>query len=240
MRIYIGVDPRQPVAYNVLHWSIVRRSSKPVAIVPLVLPSLPITRTGLTDFTYSRYLCPALSGYQGISVFLDADMLVLGDIQELQSFVNGQHSVYVRKSDNQFEWPSLMVFDNAKCQKLTTEYIEDQTSNPQSFEWAESVGDLPEEWNFCVGYEKTDEIPKLVHYTAGIPDFSETKHLDYAGEWLAEKESMTSNCSWLELMGDSVHADLVLQGIQERKKTWQLRHTQNSKQQSQTGQPEAT
>ena len=88
----------------------------------------------------------------GPTIFLDADMLVLGDIQELQSFVNGQHSVYVRKSDNQFEWPSLMVFDNAKCQKLTTEYIEDQTSNPQSFEWAESVGDLPEEWNFCVGY----------------------------------------------------------------------------------------
>ena len=80
MRVYIGIDPRQPVAFNVLQWSITRRTSRPLAIVPLVLPTLPITRTGLTDFTYSRYLVPALSGFQGISVFLDADMLLQADI----------------------------------------------------------------------------------------------------------------------------------------------------------------
>ena len=56
MRIYIGVDPRQPIAYNVLQWSITRRTSKPVAIIPLVRPQLQGDRVGLTEFTFTRYL----------------------------------------------------------------------------------------------------------------------------------------------------------------------------------------
>ena len=239
MRIYIGIDPRQPVAYNVLQWSITRRASKPVSIIPLVLPTLPITRTGLTDFTYSRYLCPALSGYQGISLFMDADMLVLDDICKLQDFVSDDYAVSVYKSKQKFEWPSLMLFNNSKCKTLTTEYINNPETKPQSFEWADAIGELPVEWNYCVGYEKDDIDAKIVHYTAGIPDFAETRNCKYSGEWREEYQSMTSNCSWLELMGDSVHANLVLQEIQERKNTWQLRHTQNSKQQLETGQQEA-
>ena len=228
MRVYIGIDPRQPVAYNVLQWSITRRASKPVAIIPLVLPQLPITRRGLTDFTYSRYLCPALCGYQGVSVFMDADMLVLNDINQISECLNGNHAVYVRKSEHRFEWPSLMVFNNSQCQKLTKEYINDESTNPQSFEWADSVGELPTEWNFTVGYDAvTPRSPCLVHYTAGIPHHPETRQCDYATEWWNEYASMIGNCSWLELMGDSVHAEMVINDIQERKNKWQSRTIAN-------------
>ena len=47
LRIFIGFDHRQPVAYNVLQHSLFRRSSKPLSISPLVLPTLPMTRQGL-------------------------------------------------------------------------------------------------------------------------------------------------------------------------------------------------
>ena len=224
MRIFIGVDPRSPVAYNVLQWSIIRRASKPVSIVPLVLPQLTITRKGLTDFTFSRYMVPHLSGYQGASVFMDADMLVLGDVAELFDFMDGQHSVYVASHLDRFEWPSMMLFNNAECKELTPDYIENEKNQPQSLSWAKSIGKLPPEWNFCVGYdEPTEDYPKLVHYTAGIPAFYETRNLPYAQAWLDEYESMTQNCSWIELMGGSVHQDMVLKEIEQRRKAWAQR-----------------
>ena len=68
LRIFIGYDHRQAISYNVLQFSIFRRCSKPVAITPLFLPSLPLTRTGLTPFTYSRFLTPWLAACDGWSV----------------------------------------------------------------------------------------------------------------------------------------------------------------------------
>lgn len=58
LRIFIGYDHRQAVAYNVLQFSLYRRSSRPLAISPLVLPTLPMKRQGLTPFTFSRFLVP--------------------------------------------------------------------------------------------------------------------------------------------------------------------------------------
>ena len=69
----------------------------------MVLPQLPIKRVGLTDFTFSRYLAPALCGYQGVSVFMDADMLVLDDIHKLNDFVENDCAVSVRKSIHKFD-----------------------------------------------------------------------------------------------------------------------------------------
>ena len=69
--------------YNVLQFSLYRRSSKPLAISPLVLPTLPMKRQGLTPFTFSRFLVPWLCDYQGWALFLDIDFLALGDVAEL-------------------------------------------------------------------------------------------------------------------------------------------------------------
>ena len=160
-------------------------------------------------------------------MFLDADMLLQADINELEALINPDDAVSVVKSANQFEWPSMMVFNNEKCKTLTADYINNETNILDDFSWAESVGELPREWNFTVGYDKPIEQPKLIHYTAGIPHFPETKDCDYAEAWTQEFDSMVGNCSWLELMGDSVHVELVLNNITEKRKAWQSRHTVN-------------
>lgn len=209
MRVFIGIDPRQAVAYNVLRWSIERRAHKPVQVIPLILPQLPISRRGLTDFTFSRYLPPYLCGYKGVSVFMDADMLCLGNVHELNEYV-GDDAVYVVKGEERFEWPSLMVFNNAKCEQLTPEWIDDESNMPQKFEWAESIGELPTEWNHCVGYNLPRQDAKLVHYTMGIPHFEETRDCEYSKEWWDEYHAMNRGCSWLALMGKSVHAKKIL------------------------------
>ena len=65
MRIFIGFVERQPLAYHVCRSSIERHAGARVQVEPLRLKWLPIRRRGLTDFTFSRYLCPYLCGYEG-------------------------------------------------------------------------------------------------------------------------------------------------------------------------------
>lgn len=205
LNIFVGVDTRQPVAYTVLRMSIEARVSKPVAITPLLLQGLPITRRGLTDFTYSRYLPPYLMGYKGTALFLDADMLVDADIAELFDLADPQYAVQVVKSKLRFEWPSLMLFNCEKCTALTPEFIEN--GRPHDLEWG-PVGDLPAEWNVPIGYEDATNA-KILHYTAGIPAFPETQALGSVDIWRDELRAACSTVPWKDLMGGSVHVKMV-------------------------------
>lgn len=211
-RVFIGVDERQPVAFNVLQHSIWRRSSQPVAITPIVLRQTPLTRTGLTSFTYSRYLVPWLSGYEGWSLFLDSDMLCLGDIAELFALADDSKSVMVVTDVPGFERPSLMLFNNAKCKLLDPEYV-GKYSSPQDFNWArDGVGSLPPQWNVCVGYTDPPDA-KLIHYTQGIPLWFETRNCAYGQDWMDELKDMERACLWKDIMAASVHAKPVLENM---------------------------
>lgn len=206
IQVFIGFDRRQPIALQVLAHSIYTRSSKPVSITPLVLSQLPIKRRGLTEFTLSRYLVPYLSGFVGRSIFLDADMLCLGDIAELEYLADPIAAVSLVKNKVRFEWPSMMVFNNAACTHLTPEFIDDPQSQPQSFRWAKDVAELPPDWNHLVSYDKPRKDAKLVHFSSGLPCWSETKGCEYATEWHDERKACNSTVTWEELMGRSIHA----------------------------------
>jgi lipopolysaccharide biosynthesis glycosyltransferase len=204
LNIFIGVDVRQPIAFTVLQSSIIARASVPVAITPLLIEQLPITRRGLTDFTYTRYLPPYLMDFKGTALFLDADMVVLGDIAELFSLADPRYAVQVVKAKDRFEWPSLMLFNCEKCKLLTPDYIEHDL--PQNLQFGE-VGELPKEWNHCVGYDEPNPNAKLIHYTMGIPAFPEVGHLEHVDTWKNELKAANSTVSWEALMGKSVHAE---------------------------------
>lgn len=213
LKIFIGFDPRQPIAFNVLQQSIFTRSSKPVSITPLVIEQLPIKRTGLTPFTFSRFLVPYLCDYEGWALFLDIDMWVNGDISELFALADPKYAVMVSKNEKRFEWTSAMLLNCAECKILTPSYIETAAGLHQ-VTWcpSEKIGDLPSEWNHLVGYDKKREDAKLVHFTQGIPVFSETRQSEYAGEWVKEHKLMNSSVPWEVLMGDSVHAAIDSNG----------------------------
>lgn len=214
LRIFIGFDPRQPIALQVLMHSIYRKASKPVAITPLVLKQLPVKRTGLTEFTYTRYVVPYLCSYHGTALFMDADMLCMGDVTEIPEIADPQlKAVCVVKHKNlRFEWPSVMYFQNHLCKKLTLDEIERGT--PQTLSWAgEGVGELPGEWNHLVGYDAPRADAKLVHFTQGIPCWPETQDSEYAMEWAKEHAWCSSTVSWQDLMGRSVHAKPVMERL---------------------------
>ena len=94
LKIFIGYDSREKVAYHVLSQSILANSSIPVTISPINLENLrrfynrPKEKKHSTEFSISRFLTPYLSNYKGYSLFLDCDFIVLEDIAKLLSFVS--------------------------------------------------------------------------------------------------------------------------------------------------------
>ncbi len=81
VRVFIGFDPRETIAFHVLSQSIHARASLPVSITPIILSQLRglMTRERdslqSTDFSFSRVLTPSLCDYTGWAVFMDCDML---------------------------------------------------------------------------------------------------------------------------------------------------------------------
>lgn len=205
--IFIGYDHRQPVALTTLAHSIYSKASKPVSIIPLVLNQLPLKRTGLTPFTFTRFLVPYLCDYKGWGLFLDIDIILNDDIVKIFSLVDDRYSVFVSKNEKRFEWASVMLFNNAKCTNLTPEYVE-TAEDLHRIAWCkdEEIGDLPPEWNHLVGYDAPRESPSLIHYTQGIPAFKQTETSEHAGLWRENHIKANSATSWEDLMGHSVHA----------------------------------
>lgn len=197
LRIFIGFDSKEAVAYHVLASSILRRASIPVALIPLTRQSLgrtytrPRGQTEATEFSLTRFLVPYLSGYQGHSVFMDCDMVCLVDILDvwLEVLANPGKAVYccqhdyIPKALTKFDgheqtkyprknWSSFIVWDNAKCKALTPEYVNTATGlQLHRFQWTtdEQIGSLPLEWNHLVDEYEPNPAAKVLHFTNGGP-----------------------------------------------------------------------
>lgn len=216
LRIFIGYDDRQPISYNVLSHSLIARTTKPITIAPLKLETLPITRKGLTPFTYSRMLVPWLCDYKGKALFLDADILAQDDISKLFDEMVGDYDVWVSKNRVRFEWSSVMGFDCARCTVLTPEFISTD-SNPLSLSWTSKIGDFDPRWNWLCGYDDSMPDAKMRHFTAGVPCWPETRGCEAADEWVREAKETMSAVSWRELMASSVHAKIVYERLAREK-----------------------
>lgn len=89
-RIFIGWDPREAEAAEVLKHTLLKYSSAPLDIRFLVRRTLErqhgfrlFDRGGSTEFSFTRFAVPWLCRYEGLALFMDSDMLVFGDIAEL-------------------------------------------------------------------------------------------------------------------------------------------------------------
>jgi hypothetical protein len=217
IRVFVGYDPRETVAYNVLAHSILVRASRPVSISPLALSQLDgiMTRERhplqSTDFSFSRFLTPYLSDFSGWSIFTDCDMLVLDDIAKLYDLRDDRYAVMVVKhqhtprEDIKFldqpqskyekkNWSSVMLFNNVRCSALTPDYVNRASGlELHQFKWLGDdglIGELPHCWNHLVGYDVPRPGMSLVHYTLGGPYFDEYRDCEYSKEWFADRDAM--------------------------------------------------
>lgn len=217
IRLFIGFDPRETVAWHVLTHSILARASQPVSFVPLALHQLqglmwretnPLQSTA---FSFSRFLAPYLSGYEGWSLFMDCDMLVRDDIAKLWELRDDRYAVMCVQHDHRprettkflgapqtpyakKNWSSVMLFNNARCRALTPDYVNTASGlELHQFKWLGDdclIGALPPAWNHLVGYNEPNPEAHNVHYTLGGPYFQEYRDCEHAQAWRDERVAM--------------------------------------------------
>lgn len=217
IRIFIGFDARETVAWHVLCHSILARSTQPVSFIPLALNNLgPLMwreqhALQSTAFSFSRFLTPYLSDYEGWSIFMDCDMLVRDDIAKLWALRDEKYSVmcvkhhHVPKETVKFlgapqtpygkkNWSSVLLFNNAKCRTLTPDYVNTASGlELHQFKWLADdslIGELPHGWNHLVGYDEPNSHASNVHYTSGGPYFNEYIDCEHSAEWFEQREDM--------------------------------------------------
>ncbi|HTM71787.1 MAG TPA: glycosyltransferase [Pseudolabrys sp.] len=221
-RVFIGWDSREPIAYDVARHSLLKRASIPVEVTPIKVEEM--RARGLytrgkdplasTEFTYTRFLTPALAGFSGWALFCDCDFLWLGDIAELAAYTRAPKAVYcvqhdyrpkeTTKMDGAVQtvyprenWSSLMLFncDHPAVRQLTPEVVNSASgAYLHRLQWVDDadIGDLPTEWNWLEGWNEkpAQGTPKVVHYTRGGPWFADWQDVDYGDLWRAERDAV--------------------------------------------------
>lgn len=213
MKVFIGYDEREKLAAEVCAYSLFKHLllGEPEVYflkkdeIPEYNRHIPGDKES-TDFTYTRFLVPYLSNYEGTSIFVDCDFLFKADICELDFWMNDnsavrvvKHPMYIPNSSvkmdgvyqhhmNKKNWASLIVFNNdhPSCKKLTPELINNYTNGRwfHQFGWCDEseIEALPLEWN-CLDDYYYLEFPKAIHYTDGGPWFDEYQDTMYSEEW---------------------------------------------------------
>lgn len=216
IKVFIGFDRNETIAYHVLANSIMRHSTEPVSITPLILKTLPLDRQRnefqSTEFSFSRFLVPYLCDFKGKAIFMDCDMICRANIAELWNKDNYKavsvvKHYYTPKMENKFldqpqsnykmkNWSSVMLFDNEQCKRLTPQIVNEESGMYlHQFHWLPDetlIGELPKEWNHLVNEENQCELKdaKIVHYTQGTPCFAKYNHGEAAMLWNEERRLM--------------------------------------------------
>ena len=208
--IFIGVDPRERAATNVLIDSLYQNSSSPLSITPLITPQL--ENQGLywrkrdpkqsTAFSFTRFLIPYLMNFEGWAFFLDCDMLCKGDIKRLWEMKDENYSIMcvkhehiasekikflgeVQSSYPKKNWSSLMLMNCNKCKALTPNYVNEASGlELHRFHWLRDdneIGSLP--------------IDEGWNYLVGVEDAEKGKnskllHWTLGGPWFPEQRTI--------------------------------------------------
>ena len=209
LRIFIGWDSREAECADVLTYSLKKHTTIPLDIRYLKLSELDLDRPSdplqSTEFTYSRFLVPYLCQYEGKAIFMDCDMLCLGDIKELDGLDMSQYALRVVKHNHQpmeklkmdgkiqtdyprKNWSSLMIL-NCQELKLWTKEVVENMSGAYLHRFKdipdEKIGDIPKTWNTL---DWMDETTKLIHYTKGGPWFEQWRDHPYGAIWLKYRD----------------------------------------------------
>lgn len=238
--VYIGYDSREAVASDVAAHSIKRRTHTPTRIKYLRHRDLrkaghfarewkidPHTGDWLdtkdgkpfsTEFSHTRFLVPALQNHQGWALFIDSDMIFMGDIKKLFALKDDKYAVMVVKHHHQPQanaikmdgrlqqpyyrknWSSFVLWncahpanrciDGATVNVLTGAYM-------HAFQWLDDhlIGALPSSYNYISGISPA--MPMIAQkdgkLKAVVP---EVIHYTEGGPWFANCKNVPFGELW--------------------------------------------
>ena len=209
IKIAVGFDHRESIAYHTFCQSIIEKSSLPISFIPLSLNLLRDYKEThddqSNDFIYSRFLTPFLNNFAGWAIFADGDMICQADISELWELRDESKALLVVKHNYQTKalkkylgnknenyprknWSSVILWNcsHPKHKTLTPDFIAKQTGAfLHRFSWLDDheIGELPKEWNWLAIEYPENKNAKLIHYTLGTPCFKEYKDTDMSDIW---------------------------------------------------------
>lgn len=215
IRLFCGYEPREAIGFHVFVASVIERASEPVNIVPLTNMSMP---KGTNAFTVSRFLVPWLMQFRGRAIFADAsDMLMLGDVAELDALFDPAFAVQVVKHPT-YRTRHKIKYRGTALETINTEYPRKNWAslmlvNCDHPAWAgmtpdalvqtpmidllqlrhipdDQIGALPDGWNRLVDEGHPVEGAKLLHWTAGIPGFEAYRDAPGADDWRKARRAM--------------------------------------------------
>jgi len=173
IRIYIGTEPLQWLAMEVLKWSVKTRTNSPVEFFELKDLDLGIESKMYTGFSFYRFYIPEACGYKGRAIYLDADIVVLSDIKDLFVMDMGDHGALARPSIKNTWYTSVMLLQCGVLKHWVVKewitLIENQLADYRETMFGgagglnhQDFGNLPENWNHL---DSADSTTKIIHYT---------------------------------------------------------------------------
>ena len=223
MKVFVGYDPREDIAYQVCKHSILTRQPN-ANVRPLVQKELrdagwytrPVDKLASTEFTFTRFLVPELANFEGWAVFMDCDMILTTDIKELFDQADDKYAVMCvqhdytpkegMKMDGQKQtvyprknWSSVVLFNCAHPSnaKLTQDMVNDRELNGAYFH--------------RFSWLKDEEIGELDHtwnYLVGVYDDIETPkliHYTEGGPWFENYRDCEFNELWKKELQDMMN-----------------------------------
>lgn len=178
IRVFIGTEPAQRLACEVLKFSISARCGVPVEFTEIGSidgeapgPELPQQ----TGFSFVRWRVPQLVGYVGRAIYMDADIVVTGNIEALwKEAIPEDRAVLARPTADDRYFTSVMLMDCAKLKHWDIWKLLDRVQHePQWFYhtimWASckspyraDFAALPKSWNML---DRWDAQTDALHYT---------------------------------------------------------------------------
>ena len=216
MRIYVGYDTRENLAYEVCKYSI-HKHNPDVEVIPLKLSTMrelgiytrEVDAKASTEFTFSRFFIPYLMDYKGWAMFVDCDFLFMSDPREVFDMADKNYAVQVVKHDYtpkstvkmdgqeqtvypRKNWSSCVLWN---CGHPMNIRLGLENLNTESgmwhhrFMWLEDyeIGEIPHHWNYLTDWYSE-------------PDDGKPKALHYTegGPWFKDKQKCEYAKEWLD------------------------------------------
>ena len=223
MKIFVGYDTREDIAYQVCKHSII--SKQPNADVrPLKQQELrdagwytrPIDKLASTEFTFTRFLIPELTNFKGWALFMDSDMILTTDIKKLFDQADDRYAVMCVQHDYKVEegfkmdgqkqtiyprknWSSVVLWNcgHPSNKVVTTDLVNDEQTTGKylhRFSWL-----------------KDEEIGELDHtwnYLVGVYNDIETPNLIHyteGGPWFENYRNCEFHQLWKKELQDMMN-----------------------------------
>ena len=228
LRVFVGWDSREDIAYQVCKRSLLQNSSIPVQIIPIRQSELRAreiySRTAdslsSTEFSFTRFLTPFLAGYSDWAIFVDCDFLFRQDIAGILDYRDSTKALScvkheyrppeTVKMDGQVQtqyprknWSSFMLINcgHEQVRALTPEIVNTASGLfLHRFNWLtdDAIGALPVTWNYLEGW-----------HTKVDCDDPAAVHFTRGGPWFENYRGVEYGEEWLSLCSDMSTAPTI-------------------------------